>query len=267
MTPQHISILRHELEARTRRNPGYSLRAFARDLRLSAAALSSFLNQKKGMSEERARKVAARIELSQKEAEVFVLSAISNHARSAKERTLAKQKLTRQQKEKPRVVDSADFEQVQNWYHLAILELIELDECQHTPEWLAKKLGIGIQAVKFALDRLTRVGLLSFANGRYKALANESVTEMDVPSRAIRTYHSEILTRADRALYRDSVQEREFLGMTLAFAQTDLVEAKEAIREFQKQFAERFYSEEKKKNSVYQLSVQFFRLDQKEDQS
>ncbi|MGZ3704230.1 MAG: TIGR02147 family protein, partial [Bdellovibrionota bacterium] len=116
-------------------------------------------------------------------------------------------------------------------------------------------------------ERLIDLGLLRFERGRYRATSEESTTEMDIPSAAIRNFHSEILTKAGQALFRDSVQEREFLGATFAFSTEDLAEAKESIREFQQQFSERFNASRKKKDSVYQISIQMFRLDQKKEGS
>ena len=45
------------------------------------------------------------------------------------------------------------------------------------------------------------------------------------------------------------------------FSEKQMQEAKEYVRAFQKSFAEKFYSETKSKDSVYQLSIQLFRLD------
>ncbi|MGZ3775939.1 MAG: DUF4423 domain-containing protein, partial [Bdellovibrio sp.] len=65
------------------------------------------------------------------------------------------------------------------------------------------------------------------------------------------------------AIQEQAVQQREFLNMTLAFNAEKTKEAKQALRKFQQEFAEKFYDENKNKDSVYQLSIQFFRLDKK----
>ncbi|MGZ3704130.1 MAG: helix-turn-helix domain-containing protein, partial [Bdellovibrionota bacterium] len=150
--PQHVSVLRREFETRASRNPGYSLRAFARDLDLSPAALSSLLNLKKGVSETRAQKIARRLALSRQESELFMLSAVSNHARAGNVREQAKDKLNHALKARARraTIPVHQLEQIQNWFHLALLELVDVEGCEHTPEWFSGKLGLNIRAVKSA---------------------------------------------------------------------------------------------------------------------
>jgi uncharacterized protein (TIGR02147 family) len=82
-----------------------------------------------------------------------------------------------------------------------------------------------------------------------------------VPSNAIKKHHDEMLKKAEESLYTDDISQREFLNMTLAFSKKQMKEAKMAIRLFQEDFAKKFYSKESQKDSVYQLSVQLFRLD------
>ena len=101
-------------------------------------------------------------------------------------------------------------------------------------------------------------------NGRLVSCYNETETEVDVPPAAIKKYHQEILDCAQRSLSEQRVQQREFTNMTLAFDSSRIKEARTAIRTFQKTFAQEFYQKDKKKDSVYQLSVQLFRLDQED---
>jgi uncharacterized protein (TIGR02147 family) len=265
--PLHIQVLKEEFEDRASRNSGYSLRAYARDLGLSPAALSLLLNMKKGISEQKAGDIATRLGFTLYEKEEFLLSVTSQHSRSPgrREETLKKieQMSTRSNRQKKIAVDA--FAAVQNWYCLAILELLELDHCSHKPVWFAEKLGLNVVVIKNALENLTRAGLIEFSKGKYRALTEESTTEEDVPSQEIKNFHAQVMKRAEQSLYNDAVNEREFISMTLAFPEKEMQEAQKMIRDFQQAFADRFYTQTKKKrNSVYQLAVQFYRLDKKE---
>ena len=259
----YIDILNNELEQRSAKNASYSLRAFARDLNMNASRLSEILNRKKGISEKAAKEVAENLNLNDKEKEFFILSATSQHSRSSKIKEEATLNLKNQLKIKAHDVSLEEFERAQNWYHFAILELIELKDCDHTVKWFAQKLKLKTVVVQGAVDRLLSLGWLSLKDGKFVARDNESQSSYDVPSNAIKKYHEEILNKAGQSLFTDDVKEREFLNMTLAFSQDQVDEAKEAIRKFQKEFAEKFYVPEKEKDSVYQLSVQLFRLDTK----
>lgn len=57
-TYQHYML--SEFEGRKSRNPGYSLRAFARDLGLAAPKLSEILRGKGGLSEASARRLVVK---------------------------------------------------------------------------------------------------------------------------------------------------------------------------------------------------------------
>lgn len=265
--PMHITKLKSEFEKRAARNRNYSLRAYARDLGMSPAALSGLLNLKKGLSEATAQDIAERLGFSKAETQAFLVSVASQHSRSPKKRKTAQEQLkknlqrqTRQQK-----IESENFAQIQNWYSLSLLELMELDSCTHKIEWFTEKLQLSSIVIKNALRRLIHVGLVEFKDGKYQPLTEESTTSEDLPSDDIKNFHAEMLKKSEVALYTNPVTEREFINMTLAFPSAEIKEAQEMIRDFQAEFAERFYHQsKKKKNSVYQLSMQFFRIDQKE---
>jgi uncharacterized protein (TIGR02147 family) len=256
-----IKTLSKEFEIRASKNSNYSLRAFARDLDLSPASLSQILNNKKGLSVQKAEKIASKLGLNSKEAELFLLSTKSKCSRSLKERSSADQSLNFLLRGETVQLDPLEFELAHNWYHMAILELIELKDCEHSEEWFSKKLNLNIKIVRKALDRLEKLGHLKFENGIYEARDESTETSYDIPSLAIKKYHEEMLDKAKSSLYHDDVEQREFLSMTLAFSKEETKEAKRAIRDFQKKFAKEFSQKNKKCDSVYQLGVQFFRLD------
>ncbi len=261
----YIDILKQQLETRCTKNSSYSLRAFARDLDFNPSRLSEVLNHKKGISISAATELAGKLGLNRQEKEFFILSARAQHARRQKDKIEASKSLNEKLLPQKNVkqLEQKEIEQAYNWYHTAILELTELKDCPHTVEWFAKKLKLKKVIVKNALERLEKLGWLSLENGVYKSTFTESETTFDVPSIAIRKYHEEVLKKAEMSLTMDDIKEREFLNMTLAFSLDQMKEAKDAIRSFQKDFAEKFYPKEKERDSVYQLSVQLFRLDSK----
>lgn len=108
---------------------------------------------------------------------------------------------------------------------------------------------------------LLALKILSFEDDVYKASSHESETTFDIPSASLKNFHSKILERAQVSLFQDDVSKREFLSMVFTFRSEKLNEAREAIREFQESFARRFGATDEKKDSVYSLSVQLFRLD------
>jgi uncharacterized protein (TIGR02147 family) len=262
-----VMQIKKQFEVRTSKNSNYSLRAFARDLDMLPSRLSDILNYKKGLSEFSANKIAAKLGLNENETELFILSAKSLHARGDKDKTTAKTLLQKKLSSLKAIqkLNLDDFELSNNWYHLTILELLELKDCDHSLDWFAARLNLNKSVVKSALERLQKFGWIKYENKKYKASYELSETSYDVSSDSIKKFHEELLKKAEHSLYFDDVEEREFLNMTMAFSQKQMAEAKKYIRQFQKDFAEKFYSEVKSKDSVYQLSIQLFRLDSKEN--
>lgn len=261
----HVIYLSSELKKRQHRNARYSLRSFARDLEVSPSWMSEVLNSKKGMSRAKATSLATLLGLSAVEAEAFALSAQAAHSRSATAREDAVQRLKKLEKKSSIVkkMSEEDMTIAGSWYFNAILELIEVNKAA-TPEWIAKRLRLPGNLVAAALDKMLGLGWVRNEAGQLSVSFSESETDYDLPSASIKNYHDEVMDQAKLALFELGVHEREFINMTVAFDSGKLAEAKRAIRAFQKDFAEKFYQPEQKSNSVYQLSVQLFRLDRDE---
>lgn len=267
--PLHIKILQEEFAVRRKRSAAYSMRAFARDLDLSPGHLSALFKAQKGLSELKARALSRQLGLSRTQTRAFLASFAATFARSESTRQSAHRFLesVRLTVSVPVQVAPSDFEQIHNWYYFAIVELVELPDCEHRPEWFAQRLGLDLYVTREALERLQRVKILVCENGRYRACLEESYTQSDVSSDSIKKFHREIMKRAEQALTSQSVLEREFITMTFSFSTARLHEAKQYLREVQNQFIDRFCMNEeagpRAKDSVYQLSLQCFRLDRK----
>ena len=81
---------------------------------------------------------------------------------------------------------------------------------------------------------------------------------------AIKKFHKQVIEKSLLALYTQNVNEREFSSTLLAFDSSLINEAKECIRAFSKNFSKNLPGTNKK-DSVYCLSMQFFRTDRKDN--
>lgn len=91
------AILRSELNRRMRQNPYYSLRAFARDLKVVPSRISEILSGKQGLSPKCAQKIAKLLRMSEEEASHFIDLVTASHARSPRDRHGAKLRLLKSQ--------------------------------------------------------------------------------------------------------------------------------------------------------------------------
>src|SRR5690348_2524504 len=92
-TNDYRKFLKEKLEERQQLNSRYSLRAYARDLRISFSRLSQVLRHKQGLSEKSAIAIAKQLKLSQAEADHFCTLVLSADARSKQQRRAALAKL------------------------------------------------------------------------------------------------------------------------------------------------------------------------------
>lgn len=257
----HIDLLKSAYGQRHAHNAAYSLRSFSRDLKISPSLLSALLNGKKGISKVRAKQISRFLGLSTQDEKLFLLSVQASHSRAQIDKVKAREAL--KSIKQTYEISEQELNLANNWYHQAILELCDLDECKHTTEWFVKKLNLPKAIVSSALERLQNLGWLEIKQNKYKATHQTTTTTHDISVMAIKELHVQMLDQAKQALFTQTIKEREFSNITMAIDANLIKEAKEELREFQIHFAKKYSTKSKNKNSVYQLAAQFFRLDQK----
>src|SRR5690242_6626987 len=114
--------LKSEYETRCRRNPAYSLRAYARDLGVAPSRLLDVLNARYGMSREAADGIARRLGFSKMETSRFCDEVEAEHGRSRASREAARARLG-QDSVDPDVhrLQMDAFRAIADWYHFAIV--------------------------------------------------------------------------------------------------------------------------------------------------
>jgi len=154
------------------------------------------------------------------------------------------------------------FRLIADWYHIAILKMINLPDFRNSPNWISRRFDSKIPptTIKAAIRRLIRLGIIEEdAQGNIKR-KNENIdsTTNDLPSQAIRKFHSQMIEKAGEALREQSVGEREISSNTFAISAADLPKAKRMIRKFQDEL--QAVLSRGNSNEVYQLNIQFFAL-------
>jgi uncharacterized protein (TIGR02147 family) len=245
-----------------RKNPGYSLRAFARDLEMQPSKISEILRGRCGLSPKSARKVAKRLKLSSDETEHFAALVALNHGRSERARKQAEERLASLSAVQGYDSLTLDrFKIISDWYHFAILELTELSYFESTPSWIAGRLGIATELTNEAIDRLIKLGLLKKnEDGKFVQTNLHLATPSGIPSRELREYHSQLLKKADDALDQIDISERDFSSVILTINSKDMESARREFKEFRRKFCVDF-QKEGNKDRVYCLGMQFYPLD------
>ena len=269
------SFLEHALRARKGRNSSYSLRAFARDLGLSASRLTEIFQRKDGLSGKRAIDVADRLGLTAFERERFLTLVDLQSGRSPLTRRLAKVKLAAMSEARASVEMRDDcIAMLAGWHHFAILELSRTPGFRSDPMWISKRMRLSLSEVTESLDRLVRFGLLKRMKTRLVPTSQRFATTSDVSSAAIRDYHAGILKRAIACVDEQGVEEREYGASLFPVHTSQIAAMKDEIRAARRQIVKKYEYSKKKESSetglpgsveVYCIAGQLFRVSHEEN--
>jgi plasmid maintenance system antidote protein VapI len=151
-------LLRHELLRRTARNPRYSLRAYARFLGIDPATLSQLLRGRRAFTARTVQRLGLRLGLD--EGTIAACQAAEARAgRAAPDASL------RQLEDLLR--DTVEI--ASDWYHHAILDLARPESFVPDSRRVASVLGLTVDEVNIAIQRLARLGLLEMKGARWIA--------------------------------------------------------------------------------------------------
>lgn len=251
--------LQFEFEARKKRRPHYSLRAFARDLELSPSALSEYLNGKLTFSEERVLHICKKIQLKANQVEHWIDLIRMESSSSKADREVASAKVRARATQEKGSIALELFKVISDWYHFALLELIDIDEKYQDHKTAAKALGIDAKTVQVAWDSLIQVGLAEKTDGIYKASTLATFAGEDVPSEGLRNYHAGLISKALIAQEEQPIEKKEFVSIVFSYRSEDLKAIKDELYKFQVDLTNK-YAQKKNKDSVYCLSTQLFNL-------
>jgi uncharacterized protein (TIGR02147 family) len=264
ITQGYRELLKQHLAARMENNPRYSLRAFSRDLEISASRLSEILNGKQGLSGDRAVKIAGRLGLSNTEAADFRRLVLASDGRAKRTREEAQAAL-----EQPTTYFTLEddvFHTISDWYHYAILELTKTKGFKNVPAWIGRRLGITEYEAKLAVERLQRLGLLEIRRGALRVAKSNITTPNGIPSEAVRKFNRQLLAKAAESIATQTVEERDISTLTVAVRKRDIDLVKDKIKKFRRELNALLEASvpNTEGDEVYTLAVQFFRLTNKE---
>ncbi|MBC7693037.1 MAG: TIGR02147 family protein [Methylotenera sp.] len=262
-------FLRDLFKARRERNPHYSSSAFARDLGMSSSLLSRIFGGSRPVSLKLAMQISTALDLVENESNAFILSVIQNSSRNAKisKRVRAKieQNLEGMKKDTTSTlyttVEIERFKAMASWHHLAILNLVTLDEFESNPNWMAKQLGISTLDVQDAIERMLAIGLLSENEGVLSRAQKNFYVRTNRSEVAVRKFHDQMISKASAELKRTDdadFHSRLINGITFTCGEEHIEVIKEKIDRFEDEILALVSTGSKK--SVYQMNVQFFPL-------
>lgn len=224
---------------RRRKNPKYSMRAFARDLSLTQGRLWELIHGRYIPGTKVTERIAELLKLTPED-------------KSRMQSLIAAEKA--QPVSTLRSVSSDEFAMISDWEHLAIFNLISTKGFDHTVNSIVSRLEISQLQAEGALNRLLDAGLVIEEEGRFIPAYTNITTQNEVPSEVIREFHRQIIGRSVTSLQRDSVDARSITSMVFPANVKNLAKAKKIIAEFNVRMAE--LMDKGDTTEVYSLAVQ-----------
>lgn len=248
-------VLTQELEKRQKRNSNYSLRAFARDLKLSHTSLSQIIKGKRGLSRSKAKLIAKHLGFTEDETLYFVDLSLCEFGRSKKERQESANRLF-DYDTRFNTIDLKLFHMIASWQALSIIELIRMFQEQATPQFTAKKLGISNTEATYFFKILTDLGLLSNNKITKERIGLGNVAD----DKIVKELHKNLLQKAEQAVLNQPAHTRVFGSTILRAREEDLDWIASEMKRFRRRLSKRI-EEGEGHDHVYCLSTQFFKLD------
>jgi uncharacterized protein (TIGR02147 family) len=239
-----VEILNQEFNKRRTRNPNFSLRSFAKWLKISPAQLSQMMTGKRPVTLNSVKKISERLELSPIEKKALINSLLKDKDFIQPN---TDKKLVHMQEDQFRVIS--------DWYHFAILSLTKLKEAKADPRWIARRLGINVEQAHQAMLRLERMGIIQ-TKPDFKQICEPIEVVSTVPSDAIRKYHKQNLGLATEKIDTIPLHLREYQSISIPLNPKHVKLFKKHIDDFLEQASE--LSDKQNGMEIYNLNVQLF---------
>lgn len=250
-------FLQSEFDERVRKNPRYSLRGFAAFLGVNPAELSQVFRGKRNLSLTSAHKITKAFGFNSDEARYFLWLLQKDKGKSF---GLDLEFLDRKEKTG---LKEMHFTEISQWYHFAILNLLETKNFEWSARYVSKKLGLTLSEAGLAMRDLQKVGLVVVENKNARSQKKMVYTASSIPSEAIRGYHQQMLVKAKEALDSVALHQREFQSVGLALRQEDMPKLKAELDEFTDRLMAKYHKRDAA--DIYQIQVCVFPLTKGEE--
>ena len=240
MTKRPHEILKSSFERKREKNPRFSLRLFASKLELSPGFLSKVLAGKKPIPMARIDDITALLGMDAYATRRF-------HQALIREQTISNDleenmSIDLAQVHEPVATPSAVYRRVdtqkhsvlEDWYYLAILDLVDCRGFKAEPAWIAERLGLKEAVAEKAWTRLQNLGCVACENGQWRKVAEKILFPASRTDLLIQKHHLTMLAKAGENLKKTAHEDflrRLFLGATVSTNEKSFAKAKKYLEE------------------------------------
>ncbi len=232
-------LLANELQQRCKRNPNYSMRAFAKTLGVSHTFLSMLMRGERPFTPRMLSKIGDTLNLDPNDRNRLLNIKVPRSDNSHQ-------------------VSLDIFSIISDWYHYGILNLMKLPDFKSNKKWIAKRLGISELQVSLAIERLIRIEFIEEdSKGNWTRAIGDIEIDNQMYSGACKKFQGQVLDKAKESLENDSFHERAVESFTLVMDSSKINYARKRLREVSKELSNEFeglggHTE------VYNLGIQIY---------
>ncbi len=226
------SYIRQEYEQRHKRNPAYSWRSFARDLKMSPSMLSEFIKGRYGLSRAKATFVAQSIRLDNAHTEHFIDLLEAGFHRLPTHRELARMRASERISHASTGITRETLSLLLDWTYFAMMEIIGLEKghAARKGRWL-EPFRHCAQKAEEAIGRLLELKLIKEENGVFSPSEDITVTGEQLDEEDTRRLHSQVLELGRQALDGLPSDQREAISVFGSVCSEDFNEMKKELND------------------------------------
>ncbi len=241
-------LLVKELKKRQKKNPKYSLRSFARDLKISPSMISRFISGDREPSPESLVQILELIDID---------SSLKKQLLDSLHKNI---KLNIPQDEDYQELSSAQIEKLNHWLYFALLELFRSNNRKFTPLKIAKSLNQPTHEIESKIQTLIAMGLLKKTESSYKTVNSKQTAKTS--RKTLDQIHSGYIDQAKNSMVHSKEEERNISGTTILISPHRLTEAYERIKTFRRSLASYLeIKDAEKEEKLYRIQIALFPLE------
>lgn len=238
------TYLQAEFHRRKENNPAYSIRAFARFLDIDQSTLSKFFKAERHFNSQTMEQCLNKLrtpETIQNELRTVQVTLCSEYQR----------------------LEESMLQMMSSWKYWAVLEFLKIHSSPSV-EKIAENFHFEAQETEHILKKLEFLGFIRRSENKFILLKpNNKWSEKCKTSEARKELQRSLTSLSLVAIDKYSVEDRYHGSLTVAVPKKKLPEIKARISEFQEELGQ-FIQKDSGLDEVYQLTVSFFPLSDKE---
>ncbi len=257
-------ILKKFFNLKQKKNPSYSMRSLARDLKLTPAFISRLLSGKQDIPVQRLDEFAKILQidaLSLKELKIAIAKKqLKELGLSERDFDGFKKTSALSYDDKPQT--TKEISVLSPWYNIAIMEMATCENFKNDSAVIAKKLGIQKDQAQKSLEYLISNEYLQEENGTLKKTNKKIRLATTTSAQIVRSYHKSMIELAVKDMQQNTDSEsfgkRLITSTSIAVNSAQIPLAKEKLAEAQLEIAEILTSGPC--DEVYDLTLLLFPL-------